>query len=244
VLKRAWRGVQTALRRYFVAGVLAVAPISITLWALWAIVQRLDNLVLPRLLKLVDPSGLHSTSIPFVGALFTLAVILLCGVIARHLFGFELLRLSERLLLRVPFARSIYGAVKQLFEALFVSPVGGGFRRVVLVEYPRKGVWAIAFTTGPASDAIQGFTPDNLVNVFVPTTPNPTSGFYLLVPEQDIVALDITVEQAFKLVMSAGLVPPDSPQSPDAPREADPTQPVAAAPEPGLSQLPRPARET
>ncbi len=235
VLSRVWNGISVALRRYFVAGVLAVAPISITLWALWAIVQRLDSLVLPRLLKLFDPSGTTATSIPFVGALFTLAVILLCGVIARHLFGFELLRLSERFLLRVPFARSIYGAVKQLFEALFVSPVGTGFRRVVMVEYPRKDVWGIAFTTGPASPTLQRTNEEALTNVFIPTTPNPTSGFYLLVPEKDLITLDITVEQAFKLVMSAGLVAPESEPAPEAP---------ASKREPGMAPIPRPAPES
>jgi uncharacterized membrane protein len=109
----------------------------------------------------------------------------------------------------VPVARNIYAAVKQLFDAIFVSGSQTNFRRVVLVEYPRKGLYAIAFTTGPARGAIGQVGVPDLVNVFVPTTPNPTSGFYLVVPEKELMPLAITVEQAFKLVMSAGLVSPE-----------------------------------
>ena len=210
MIGRIWVRVRKLLARYFVAGVLAFAPIGITVWAIAWIIQRLDSLLLPRLLKLLFPGVQDPPTIPFVGALFTLLVILIFGVIARHLFGWELVRLWERVLSRVPVARNIYSAVKQLFEAIFAT--GGsttGFRRVVLVEYPRRGVWAIAFTTGPARGIVQRETPDDMVNLFVPTTPNPTSGFYLLVPEADLRPIDITVEQAFKLVMSAGLVSPE-----------------------------------
>lgn len=204
-----WANVALVLRRYFVAGVLTFAPIGITLWAIAWIVQKLDNLLLPRVLKVVFPGVQSPPSIPFVGAIFTLAVILLFGVIARHLFGWELVRVGERILGRVPVARNIYAAVKQLFEAILVSETGASFRRVVLIEYPRKGIFALAFTTGSARGIVQERTPGDMVNVFVPTTPNPTSGFYLLVAEEELTPLDITVEQAFKLVMSAGLVSPE-----------------------------------
>ena len=193
---------------YFVAGVLTFAPIGITVWAIAWIIQRLDNLLLPRVLRLLFPNLEAPPNLPFVGAIFTLFVILLFGVIARHLFGREIVRLGERLLSRVPVARNIYAAVKQLLDAIFVSDSQTNFRRVVLIEYPRKGVHALAFTTGPARGPFGPVGVPELVNVFVPTTPNPTSGFYLLVPEEDLTPLDITVEQAFKLVMSAGLVAP------------------------------------
>lgn len=209
MLARLWARIRLILRRYFVAGILTFAPIGITLWAIAWIVQKLDNLLLPRLLALVFPGAGEPPQIPLLGALFTLLVILLFGVIARHLFGWELVRLSERILGRVPVARNIYGAVKQLFEAIFLGERGASFRRVVLVEYPRRDAWAIAFTTGPASATLARATREPMVNVFVPTTPNPTSGFYLLVPERDLRVLDITVEQAFKLIMSAGLVGPE-----------------------------------
>jgi len=231
VIGRIWARIRRVIGRYLVAGILAFAPIGITFWAIAWIIQRLDNLLLPRVLKLVFPGVQEPPSIPFVGALFTLVVILLFGVVARHLFGWELVRLSERVLTRVPVARNIYAAVKQLFEAIFASSgTGASFRRVVMVEYPRRGVWAIAFTTGPARGIVQEHIPESMVNVFVPTTPNPTSGFYLLVPEQDLKSIDITVEQAFKLVMSAGLVSPTETRGGE--REAPAPAGVLAKPSP------------
>jgi len=200
------------LGRYFVAGLLTFAPIGITIWATAWIIQRLDNLLLPRVLRLLFPELEEPPNLPFVGAIFTLFVILLFGIVARHLFGREIVRLGERLLSRVPVARNIYAAVKQLFDAIFVSDSQTNFRRVVLVEYPRKGVWAIAFTTGAARGPAASAAAPELVNLFVPTTPNPTSGFYLLVPEEDLTPLDISVEEAFKLVMSAGMVAPGDQQ--------------------------------
>jgi len=206
--RRVWRWFLEALRRYFVAGVLAFAPLGITIWAIAWIVQRLDNLLLPHLLSLLFPGLEDPPRIPFVGALFTLLVILLMGVIARHLFGGEFIRAWERLLGRVPVARNIYGGVKQLFEAIFTRDRKSHFNRVVLIEYPRIGIYAIAFTTGPARGRIQEVTSSYMINCFLPTTPNPTSGFYLLVPDDQIVDVDLTVEEAFKLIMSAGLVSP------------------------------------
>jgi len=231
-----WSRVRTVLRRYFVAGILAFAPIGITVWAISWIIQKLDNLLLPRLLQLADPALRVPPRIPFVGALFTLLVILLFGVIARHLFGWELVRLWERLLSRVPVARNIYAAVKQLFEAIFRSEAGTSFRRVVLIEYPRRGIYAIAFTTGPARGLVRAELPPQMVNVFVPTTPNPTSGFYLLVPEAELIPMDLSVEQAFKLVMSAGLVAPESSSGPvDSAGATRPAPPLPAGPGPAAA---------
>ena len=142
--------------------------------------------------------------------LFTFIVIILMGVVARHFFGHEFLRAWERLLARVPLASSLYSGVKQLLEAIFTRQQSSRFNRVVLVEYPRKGVYALAFTTGPARGPVQDATEQHMINCFLPTTPNPTSGFYLLVPEHEVVDVDLSVEDAFKLVMSAGLVTPES----------------------------------
>jgi uncharacterized membrane protein len=221
VFSRWMARIRRSLGGYFVAGVLTFAPIGITIWTIVWIIQRLDSLLLPRVLRLVFPDLEVPSNLPFVGAIFTLFVILLFGVVARHLFGREIVRLWERLLSRVPVARNIYAAVKQLLDAIFISGSQSNFRRVVLVEYPRRGVYAIAFTTGPARGAVAEVAATDLVNVFVPTTPNPTSGFYLVVPEKDLTSLDITVEQAFKLVMSAGLV---------APEESTPSEPGEKAP--------------
>jgi uncharacterized membrane protein len=197
-----------AVRRYFVAGIVFFAPIGITIWAIGSIVVWLDNLILPHLLKLVIPGLDEPPAVPLVGMLFTFVVIILLGVVARHLFGSEMLHMWERLLSRVPVARSIYGGVKQLFEAIFSSGQRSQFNRVVLIQYPRKGIYALAFTTGAARGVVQDVTEHHMINCFLPTTPNPTSGFYLLVPEDEVIETQISVEDAFKLVMSAGLVTP------------------------------------
>jgi len=200
-----------AIRRYFVAGILFFAPIGVTVWAIASIIVWLDNLLLPRFLKLVLPGIEEPPSVPLLGMLFTFVVILFLGVIARHLLGGEFQRAWERLLARVPVARSIYGGVKQLAEAIFASSSHSSrFRRVVLIEFPRRGIYALAFTTGAAKGIVQEKTEQEMINCFVPTTPNPTSGFYLLVPNDELIEIELSVEDAFKLVMSAGLVSPEN----------------------------------
>ena len=177
MLGRIWRAVADATRRYFVAGLLAFAPIGITVWAIAWIVRKLDALLLPPLLKLLFPSVQTAPNLPpFVGVAFVFLVILLSGVIVRHLFGHEIVRLWERLLSRVPVARSLYGGVKQLFQAIINNQnASASFNRVVMVEYPRTGVYALAFTTGSTRGPIFDTLPhDRLVNCYLPTTPNPT----------------------------------------------------------------------
>ena len=209
MVKRLWKSLVRIIRTYFLAGLLAFAPIGITFWAIAWIITRLDNLLLPRVIQWIDPSLDQPPDLPpLVGALFTFVVILLAGVIVRHFFGQELVRIWERLLQRVPVARTIYGGVKQLFEAL-VQTGETSFNRVVVIEYPRKGLYALAFTTGMTRGPLHRALPDErLVNCFLPTTPNPTSGFYLLVPEEDLTEVDLSVEDAFKVIMSAGMVTP------------------------------------
>jgi uncharacterized membrane protein len=202
--------IREAIRRYFVAGVLFFAPIGVTIWAIASIVVWLDNLILPRFLRLVIPGLEDPPALPLVGMLFTFVVIILLGVIARHFFGSEFQRAWERLLSQVPVARSIYAGVKQLLEAIFSNEQDQRFNRVVMIEYPRRGVYALAFVTGDAGKMLQRNLPSRMVNCFLPTTPNPTSGFYLILPEEDVTTLDLSVEDAFKIVMSAGLVTPDA----------------------------------
>ncbi len=212
MLKRLLQAFSKATRRYFVAGLLAFAPIAITFWAVGFIITRLDNLLLPHVIQFLFPSLEEPTDLPpLVGALFTFIVILFAGVIVRHFFGHELVRIGERLLSRVPVARSIYYGVKQLFEAIVSSADHKkGFNRVVLIEYPRKGMWGIAFVTGETVGPLERAFPDQkMLNCFIPTTPNPTSGFYLLVPAADTLEVNLSVEDAFKVIMSAGLVTPD-----------------------------------
>jgi uncharacterized membrane protein len=232
VFKRFWKQLARVTRLYFVAGLLAFAPIGITFWAIAWIIQRLDNLLLPRVIQWISPGLDPQPDIPpLVGAVFTFVVILLAGVIVRHFFGQEAVRLWERMLSRVPVARTIYGGVKQLFEAV-VHSSGTSYNRVVLIEYPRRGLWALAFTTGAARGPVQQALADqNLINCFVPTTPNPTSGFYLVIPEEDIIDVDLSVEDAFKVIMSAGLVTPGD----DLPRATANIAPPAVAAEPSRS---------
>ena len=207
-----WKTLRELLRRYFVAGLLAVAPIGITLWVLAFIVRWLDSLLLPAFIGLLFPRLAEPPDVPpLVGALFTLVMILLAGVIVRHFFGQQVVRIAERLLSRVPVASSIYHGVKQLFEAVFsASTAQGGFSRVVLVEYPRRGMWGLGFVTGALRGGLDdAFAGERMLSCFIPTTPNPTSGFYLIVAESDVREVDLTVEDAFKVIMSAGLVIPD-----------------------------------
>jgi uncharacterized membrane protein len=211
VRQRIFAFLREAIRRYFIAGILFFAPIGVTIWAIGTIIVWLDNLLLPRVIKLLLPGVEDPPSLPLLGMLFTFVVIIFLGVIARHLLGGEFQRAWERLLARVPVARSIYAGVKQLAEAIFASSnQRSRFNQVVLIEYPRKGVYALAFTTGPARGVLQEVTELEMINCFVPTTPNPTSGFYLLIPEGDLIDVDLSVEDAFKLVMSAGLVTPET----------------------------------
>ncbi|MFT5444015.1 MAG: putative membrane protein [Myxococcota bacterium] len=230
-IARAWNFIWSATRRYFVAGLVAFAPIGITFWAIAWIIERLDNLLLPQVVAWFFPAMEHPIELPpLVGALFTFFVILLSGVIVRHFFGQELVRGWERLLSRVPVARSIYGGIKQLFESFVAGDRKTGFNTVVLVEYPRKGIWALAFTTGDTSGPVDdAFPGQDMVNCFLPTTPNPTSGFYLVIPRDEVREVSLTVEEAFKVIMSAGLVTPGASGLRPAAHSPNAAEPTSAA---------------
>ena len=197
------------LGRYLVAGILVFAPLGTTLWAVGWVIERLDQLLLPRVLAFISGEAEAQVHTPFVGALFTLLVVILLGVITRHFLRPEFLRAWERLLARVPLAGNLYAGVKQLFEAIFKGTDTSQFNRVVVIEYPRRDLYAIAFTTGEPRGLITDALDRKLLNCFIPTTPNPTSGVFIMVPEEDAVELDLSIEEGFKLVMSAGLVNPD-----------------------------------
>ena len=209
MLERQINRLREILGRYLVSGILVFAPIGITLWAMGWIIERLDELLLPRVLGLFYPEAEAQVHTPFVGAVFTLLVVIGLGVVARHFVRPELIRAWERLLARVPLAGNIYGGMKQLFEAVFKGTDTSRFNRVVLIEYPRKGLYAIAFTTGAPRGPVAEVLTEDVLNCFVPTTPNPTSGVFVIVPAQDVRPLDLTIEEGFKLVMSAGLVNPE-----------------------------------
>ncbi|WP_372006623.1 DUF502 domain-containing protein [Tistrella mobilis] len=209
------------LRRYFLAGIVVTAPIAITLYVAWWFIAFVDDLVLRFVPPAYHPDQYLPFSIPGAGLIVVVIGITLIGAFAAGLVGRELVRLGEGIVARMPVLRSIYAALKQIFETVLTQG-SQSFREVVLIEYPRRGLWSLAFITGTTGGEIQRLTKARMVNVFVPTTPNPTSGFLLFVPETEIVRLAMTVEEGVKLVISGGLITP-----PDA---ADPEARAAGAP--------------
>lgn len=198
------------LRAYFLAGVLVTAPIAITFYLVWLFITFVDGRVRPLIPPAYNPETYLPVTIPGIGLLIAVVVLTLIGAITAGYVGRIFVRLSEQALARMPVIRSIYGATKQIFETVFANQ-SKAFREVVLVEYPRHGIWAIGFITGTTEGEVQELTEDEVMNVFLPTTPNPTSGFLLFVPRRDLVFLSMTIEEGVKMVVSGGIVtPPDN----------------------------------
>jgi uncharacterized membrane protein len=220
------------LRAYFLAGVIVTAPIGITVLLIWQFITFLDTQVGSLLPDRYNPESYLPFSVPGLGLLITIAFLTLVGFLAAGLAGRTLVRIGERLLSRMPVVRSVYGTLKQIFETVLAQS-SRSFREVVLVEYPRRGLGAIGFVTGPTQGEVQVRSGEELVNVFLPTTPNPTSGFLLFVPRRDLVHLDMTIEEAMKLVISGGIVTP--------PSQLDTLADAVKGPE--VVEAPTPARE-
>lgn len=194
------------IKRYFITGLLIWVPLVITAWVLSVIVNTLDQ-SLHLLPEVLHPKNLFGFSIPGAGALLTLAMILLTGLLAANFIGEKLVRWWNALLSRIPVVNSVYKAVKQVSDTLF-APNGNAFRKALLVQYPRQGSWTIAFLTGRPGGDIKNHLEGDYVSVYVPTTPNPTSGFFLMMPKQDVVELEMTVDEALKYIISMGVVAP------------------------------------
>jgi len=195
------------LRTWLVAGLLLWVPLGVTFLVVKLLVGMADQVLL-LLPPGYRPETLLGFNIPGFGVALTLLTVIVTGMIFANLFGRRLVRLWEDILARIPLVRSIYSSVKQITETLF-SAQGKSFRKVVLVEYPRRELWTLAFVTGDTASALIDITKRDLVSIYVPTTPNPTSGFFLMVPREDIVELDISVEAGLKLILSTGVVIPD-----------------------------------
>ena len=195
------------LRAYFLTGVIVTAPISITIFLVWQFLTFLDTHVAGLLPDRYNPENYLPFSLPGLGLLLMVAFLTLVGMLTAGLAGRTLVRMGERLLSRMPVVRGVYGTLKQIFETVLAQK-SRSFREVVLVEYPRRGIGAIGFVTGPTRGEIQARSEDELVNVFLPTTPNPTSGFLLFVPKSDLIHLDMTIEDGIKMVISGGIVTP------------------------------------
>lgn len=198
------------LRTYFFAGVLVVAPIGITLYIAWLILDFVDSRVTPLIPARYNPETYLPFDIPGLGVIIVLVIITAIGAVTASFVGRLFVRLAERIVARTPVIRGIYGAVKQLVESVF-SQKAGAFRQVVLVEWPREGVWTLGFLTSETATEIQRRLPREVVSVMVPTTPNPTSGYLVFVPKEAVVPLATSVEDAMKMVLSSGIVVPPYP---------------------------------
>jgi uncharacterized membrane protein len=193
-------------RRYFVAGLLVWIPLGITVWVLKLLVDVMDQslLLLPERFRSDALFGFH---VPGLGIILTVAIVLATGALAANFFGRRILDVGHDILGRIPIVRSIYGGVKQISDTLF-SPEGKAFRRAVLVRYPHQGAWTVALVTGTPEHEVAQVLGRDQISVFVPTTPNITSGFFLIVPRTDTIELDMTVDAALKYIISMGVAEP------------------------------------
>ena len=197
------------LRAYFFAGILVTAPIGITLYLTWLIIDFIDGQVTPLIPARYNPETYLPFGVPGLGLIVAVIFLTLVGALTAGLVGRWLIRLFDRLMQRMPVVRNIHSALKQILETVLAQQ-SKAFRQVVLIEYPRRGMWALGFITGDTVGEVQHLTEDDVVNVFLPTTPNPTSGFLLFVPRSEVFVLSMTVEEGIKMVVSGGLVtPPD-----------------------------------
>ncbi len=197
----------TRLRNSFLAGMLVTAPFGLTVWVTWNIIGYIDDRVTPLIPKQWNPETYLPFSVPGLGLLFSVIVLIFIGFLAAGLVGRVMMRQGEAIMARVPVVRSVYSATKQIFETVFAER-SNALRQVCLIEYPCRGTWAVGFVTGRTVGEVQSLTDDTVINVFVPATPNPTTGFLLFVPERDVHILDFTVEEGIKLVISGGIVEP------------------------------------
>jgi uncharacterized membrane protein len=203
-------GFGARLRAYFLAGIVITAPISITFYLAWMFIAFVDARVTPLIPEAYNPATYLPFAIPGLGLVIVVVALTLIGALTAGFVGRLVMRFYDRVLGRMPVLRSIYSATKQIIETV-VAHQSTAFREAVLVEYPRRGIWSIGFLTGVTRGEVQKLTEEEVLNVFLPTTPNPTSGFLLFVPRGDLVILDMTVEEALKMVISGGIVTPPLP---------------------------------
>lgn len=223
------------LRAYFLAGVLIISPVAITLAVAFWLINFVDSHIVPLIPEQWNPDTYlrdyfgFKFSIPGLGVLILFIVITLVGWLTAGYLGRFTVRLGENIVARMPVVRGVYGAVKQIMETLFRNQ-SEAFRQAVLVEYPRRDLWTIAFVTGEPKGEVKERLEKDLINIYVPTTPNPTSGFLLFVRRKDVILLDMAVEDAFKLVISGGIVTPSKKKKPVEGAETEALEKAAAPP--------------
>lgn len=207
------------LRASFLTGIVVIAPVSLTIWLIWTLMGWVDGFVLPLVPDRFNPEKYIGINLRGIGLIIFFLFTIVVGWIAKGLIGRSLIRFAESLVDRMPVVRSIYSGAKQIAETVFAQSERN-FEKACLIEYPRRGIWAIGFISTDAKGEIarRSHGDGTMVSVFVPTTPNPTSGFLLFFPRHDVIELDMSVEDAAKLVISAGLVYPN-PKNPARPPE-------------------------
>lgn len=196
------------MKKYFITGLLIWIPLGITFWVLEFLVSTMDQ-TLTLLPEALRPERWAGFSIPGLGVVLTLSVVFLTGLLTANILGQRLVDFWEGVLARIPVVKSIYYSVKQVSDTLFSSQ-GQAFRKALLVQYPRHGSWTIAFMTGQPGGDVANHLQGDYVSVYVPTTPNPTSGFFLMMPRSDVIELDMSVDAALKYIISMGVVAPDN----------------------------------
>ncbi|TFH11013.1 MAG: DUF502 domain-containing protein [Nitrosomonadales bacterium] len=196
------------MKRYFITGLLIWVPLGLTAWVLKFLIGTMDQslLLLPDSLQ---PERMLGLSIPGVGTILTLLVVFITGLLTANIIGQKLVSFWEGVLWRIPVVKSIYWGIKQVSDTLFSSQ-GEAFRKALLVQYPREGSWTIAFMTGQPGGDVVNHLKGEYISVYVPTTPNPTSGFFLMMPRGDVIELDMSVDTALKYIISMGVVSPDN----------------------------------
>ncbi len=200
------------MKRYLIAGLLVWVPLGVTVMVIKLLVGIMDQTLL-WLPEPYRPETLLGFHVPGLGVVLSVIIVLGTGVVVANLFGRKLVEMWENILARIPLVRTIYASVKQILETVFSS--GQSFRKVLLLEYPRKGLWTLAFQSSTSQGEAQTKTGQEVINVFIPTTPNPTSGFFIMVPRSDVVELDMSVDDGLKMIISAGVMVPEWKQPPD-----------------------------
>lgn len=200
---------KTTLKTYFFTGIIVTAPIAITIYLAVNLISYIDKIVTNLIPEAYNPNAYLPYGIPGIGILFFLVFFTVVGMLTANFIGQAFVRLGYNIINRMPLISGVYNAIRKIFETLLSSDKNKAFRQAVLVEYPRRDCWTIAFLTGPvAEDVKKHFKGKNMVSLYVPTTPNPTSGFFLYVEKKDTILLDISVEDALKMILSTGIVTP------------------------------------
>ena len=193
------------IKNYFLTGVLVSAPVFITFWIVFSLVKFFDQLITPLIPYYINPNYYLPRDVPGLGLIILVTLLVFIGFITASFFGSLILRKTESLITKIPLIKAFYKTIKQIIETIFKNN-SNAFRDVVLLEYPRKGLWVLGFTTGEVKGAVKNKINQQLVNVFVPTTPNPTSGFLLMVPKSQLKYLNTKVDDAIKTIVSAGII--------------------------------------